>query len=159
MRWHWPRLTGPSGSSAIIPPSSTLHVPRNNAIVRLNALLEKGEIALAHDPLPRGYLQSVLKALDISPSSQTLVFSENSLQREHISKATPRAIYFNDTVAVSWSKGADGIEATVLDATQGVHFYSLAQTPQPKPRFVRRTDCLECHLMPQTTLACPACLR
>ena len=42
-----------------------------------------------------------LKALDIPVSSQTLVFSENSLQRSHINKATPRAIYFNDTVAVA----------------------------------------------------------
>ena len=63
--------------------------------------------------------QSVLKALDISPSSQTLVFSENSLQRAHISKATPRAVYFNDTVAVAWAKGADTIEATALDADPG----------------------------------------
>ena len=95
--------------------------------------------------------QSVLKALDISPSSQTLVFSENSLQRAHISKATPRAIYFNDTVAVAWAKGADTIEATALDPTQGVHFYSIPQTRGAKPQFVRRNaDCLQCHLLPQT---------
>jgi len=121
-----------------------------NAIVRLNERIAQGELQLAFDAPPRGYLQSVLKALDISSSSQMLVFSENSLQRAHISKATPRAIYFNDTVAVSWAKGADTVEATVLDATQGVHFYSMAQNPQQKPQFVRRTDCLECHLMPQT---------
>ena len=83
--------------------------------------------------------QSVLKALDIPPSSQTLVFSENSLQREHISKATPRAVYFNDTVAVGWAKGADSMEVTALDPAQGVQFYSIAQKPQPKPQFVRRT--------------------
>ena len=101
--------------------------------------------------MPRGYLASVLKALDISSSSQTLVFSENSLQRAHISKATPRAIYFNDTVAVAWAKGADTIEATALDATQGVHFYSIPQTRGAKPQFVRRNaDCLQCHLLPQT---------
>lgn len=121
-----------------------------NAIVRLNERIAQGELQLAFDAPPRGYLQSVLKALDISSSSQMLVFSENSLQRAHISKATPRAIYFNDKVAVSWAKGADTVEATVLDATQGVHFYSMAQNPQQKPQFVRRTDCLECHLMPQT---------
>lgn len=124
--------------------------PTRDAVVRLNERIEKGDLQLAFDAPPRGYLQSVLKALDISPSSQTLVFSENSLQRAHISKATPRAIYFNDTVAVSWAKGADTVEATVLDATQGVHFYAIAQKPQPKPQFVRRADCLECHLMPQT---------
>ncbi|MEO5742554.1 MAG: hypothetical protein ABIS29_18365, partial [Vicinamibacterales bacterium] len=94
---------------------------------------------------------SVLKALDIPPSSQTLVFSENSLQRAYISKATPRAIYFNDTVSVAWAKGAETMEATALDATQGVHFYSIPQIQKPKPQFVQRdADCLQCHLLPQT---------
>jgi hypothetical protein len=121
--------------------------PTRDAIVRLNERIENGDVHLVFDAPPRGYLQSVLKALDIAPSSQTLVFSENSLQREHISKATPRAIYFNDTVAVSWSKGADTVEAAVLDATQGVQFYAMSQRSQQKPQFVRRADCLECHLI------------
>ena len=123
----------------------------HEAIVRLNQSIAKGEVSLAFEPLPRGYLESVLKALDISPSSQTLVFSENSLQRAHISKAAPRAIYFNDTVAVAWAKGADTIEATALDSTQGVHFYSIPQTRAAKPQFVRRNaDCLQCHFLQQT---------
>jgi hypothetical protein len=122
-----------------------------DAIVRFNERLGRGEVGLSFEPLPRGYLKPLLAALDIPVSSQLLVFSENSLQRAHISKATPRAIYFNDTVAISWSKGADTMEAAVLDATQGVHFYTIAQQHQAKPQFVRRTDCLECHLMPQTS--------
>ena len=123
----------------------------DDAIVSLNLSIEKGSVALEFEPLPRGYLASVLKALDISPSSQTLVFSENSLQRAHISKETPRAVYFNDTTAVAWAKGAETIEATALDATQGVHFYSIPQARSAKPRFVRRNaDCLQCHLLPQT---------
>jgi len=125
--------------------------PTRNAIVRLNERVAKSELQLTFDAPPRGYLLPVLKALDIPSSSQTLVFSENSLQRAHISKATPRAIYFNDIVAVAWSKGADTMEATVLDATQGVQFYSIAQKPQQKPQFVRRTECLECHLASQTS--------
>jgi hypothetical protein len=121
------------------------------AIVTLNESIASGKVSLAFEPLPRGYLASVLKALDISPSSQALVFSENSLQRAHISKAAPRAIYFNDTVAVAWAKGAETIEATALDSTQGVHFYSIPQTRSAKPQFVRRNaDCLQCHLLTQT---------
>ena len=104
--------------------------PPRDPIVQLNESIAKGKVTLAFDAMPRGYLASVLKALDIPSSSQTLVFSENSLQRAHISKATPRAIYFNDTVAVAWAKGAETIEATALDATQGVHFYSIPQTPR-----------------------------
>jgi len=125
--------------------------PPHDAVVRLNASIAKGEIGLAFEAPPRGYLASVLKALDVPVSSQTLVFSENSLQRAHISKAAPRAIYFNDTVAVAWAKGAETIEAIALDATQGVHFYSIPQTESPRPQFVRRNaDCLQCHLLPQT---------
>ena len=124
--------------------------PTRDAIATLNERIDNGALQLGFEASPRGYLTSVLKALDIPPSSQTLVFSENSLQRAHISQATPRAIYFNDMVAISWAKGAETMEATVLDAAQGVQFYSIAQTPQPKPQFVRRTDCLECHLLPQT---------
>ena len=84
----------------------------------------RATIALTFDAPPRAYLASMLKALDIPASSQTLVFSENSLQRSHISQRTPRAIYFNDTVAVAWAKGAETIEATALDSTQGVHLRS-----------------------------------
>jgi hypothetical protein len=125
--------------------------PPHDAIVTLNEAIDKGQLTLAFDVLPRGYLASVLKALDISSSSQTLVFSENSLQRSHISQQTPRAIYFNDTVAIAWAKGAETIEATALDATQGVHFYSIPQARQSKPQFIRRNaDCLQCHLLPQT---------
>jgi hypothetical protein len=123
--------------------------PTRDAVAGLNERLKNGELRLSFDG-PSGYLRSVLALLDISPSSQTLVFSENSLQRAHISKTTPRAIYFNDTVAVSWAKGAETIEAAVLDSTQGVHFYTIKQTAREKAKFDRRTDCLECHLMPQT---------
>ena len=124
--------------------------PTRDAIVELNEALQKGTVTLAFDAPPRGYLASVLKALGIPVSSQTLVFSENSLQRDHISKATPRAVYFNDTVAVGWAKGADTVEAIVFDRMQGVQFYSIRQQQQAKPQFVRRGDCLQCHLLPQT---------
>jgi hypothetical protein len=125
--------------------------PPHDAIGKLNESIQQGALKLAFDAPPRGYLASLLKALDIPASSQMLVFSENSLQRAHISKAAPRAIYFNDTVAVAWAKGADTIEATAFDATQGVHFYSIPQKNQAKPQFIRRNaDCLQCHLLPQT---------
>ena len=124
--------------------------PTRDAIVKLNESLEKGSVTLEFDSLPRGYLASVLKALDIPVSSQTLVFSENSLQRSHISKDTPRAVYFNDTVAVSWAKGADTVESIAFDRAQGIQFYSLRQQRQAQPQFVRRGDCLQCHLLPET---------
>jgi hypothetical protein len=127
----------------------------NTAVDRLNERLERGEVRLDFEAPPRGYLQSALRALDIPVASQILVFSENSLQRAHISMGTPRAIYFNDTVALSWSKGADTVEATVLDPVQGIHFYTLDQTQQSKPRFSKRTDCLQCHLTDAETSGIP----
>lgn len=126
----------------------TAKAPRD-AIATLNDRLARGEVRLALDAPPRGYLRSVLEALDIPISSQVLVFSENSLQRAHISEATPRAIYFNDTVAVGWAKGAGSLEVTALDSAQGVQFYSLEQR-QEAARFVRRHDCLQCHLTAET---------
>lgn len=125
--------------------------PTHDAIDRLNQRVQTGEIQLAFDASPSGYLKSILAALEISPSSQVLVFSENSLQRAHINKGRPRAVYFNDTTAVGFAQGAETMEAAVLDPAQGVHFYSIAQKREAKPQFVRRNnDCLECHLTAET---------
>ena len=47
-----------------------------------------------------GYLPSLLEQLGINPDSQALVFSKTSFQATKISPRNPRAIYFNDDVAV-----------------------------------------------------------
>jgi hypothetical protein len=122
--------------------------PRD-AVTRLNAEVAAGERRLV-SAAPGGYLRAVLEAFDIPLSSQTLVFSENSLQRSHISQSTPRAIYFNDTVSIGWANGAETIEAAVLDAAHGVNFYSMPQKVDERPQFVRRTDCLQCHVVAET---------
>jgi hypothetical protein len=140
------------GSSFVPPDHPAIQystAPTHDAVARLNERLDKGELRFPFEERS-GYLRSVLTSLDISPSSQTLVFSENSLQRAHISKATPRAIYFNDTVAVGWTNGADSLEVAAQDATQGVVFYALSQKPQAKPQFVRAGECLQCHLTAET---------
>jgi hypothetical protein len=123
--------------------------PTRDAVAKLNDRLAKGELQLPFEG-PRGYLRAVLTALGISTSSQALVFSENSLQRAHINKSSPRAIYFNDSAAVGWAKGADSMEVAVQDPAQGVIFYSLAQKAQTRPQFVRGTECLQCHLTAET---------
>src|SRR5258705_12258628 len=66
-----------------------------DVVARLNQQIESGAVTLTFEA-PGGYLKSVLSALAVPVSSQTLAFSENSLQREHINKHAPRAIYFND---------------------------------------------------------------
>ncbi len=67
--------------------------PTQNAIARLQARLKQGS-CVSSSSHPRGYLDSVLEALEISPSSQTLVYSRTSLQFLLITAATPRSIYF-----------------------------------------------------------------
>jgi hypothetical protein len=62
--------------------------PADNVIERLNKRLTAGEIKIACDP-KMGYLPSLLKALDVPQSSQILVFSKTSFQRNRISPATP----------------------------------------------------------------------
>src|SRR5689334_6256552 len=61
--------------------------PTHNAFARLQERLDKGEVKLEWKA-PRGYLDSLLKALNIDPSSQSLVFSKTSLQINYISEKT-----------------------------------------------------------------------
>ncbi len=53
-------------------------------IAQLQEAIERGEIKLTFDS-DYGYLPSLLKALNISVTSQMLVFSKSSFQRELIS--------------------------------------------------------------------------
>src|SRR6187549_1171600 len=52
-------------------------------VTRLNQRLAAGSAKLTFDPA-NGYLTSVLDALGVSPTSQTLVFSQTSAQAERI---------------------------------------------------------------------------
>src|SRR6185503_11239580 len=78
-------------------------------------------------------------------SSQVLVFSKTSFQAPRIFPRLPRALYFNDTVAVGWVRGGDVVELVAADPHQGVIFYTLDQARSSAPEFTRRDDCLQCH--------------
>lgn len=92
-----------------------------------------------------GYLRSVLDALRIPVESQVLVFSKTSFQAARIYPATPRALYFNDTVSVGFVRGGDVLELAATDPRQGTIFYTLPQDPGV-PRFERQgLTCLQCH--------------
>lgn len=117
-----------------------------DVVSALNARLERGEARLTFEAGGRGYLTSVLDALGLSPTSQVLVYSQTSLQASHISEANPRAVYFNDDVAVAWIRGAPLLEVAAQDPRLGTVFYQLGQTDGPAPRFNRSETCLSCHL-------------
>src|SRR5262245_30827416 len=117
----------------------------DDPVAALNRRIQDGQLQLTSDG-QTGYLRAVLNALNIPIESQTLVFSETSLQSDFISQAKPRALYFNDTTAVGWVQGADTLEVAGLDPQQGVNFYQLDQTPTTNAHFGRSQRCLECHI-------------
>src|SRR5688572_24773595 len=86
---------------------------RTDRVAALIDRIERGEANLERDG-ERGYLESLLAALEIDSSSQTLVYSQTSLQSRLIGPTTPRAIYFNDDVYVGYVQGAP-IEIASLD--------------------------------------------
>jgi hypothetical protein len=117
----------------------------SDPVADLDRQLQQGSVHLTFDGAS-GYLQSVLDALKIPIESQALVFSATSVQAKEITPRNPRAIYFNDTVAVGWVRGAEVLELAGHDRHQGVVFYSLEQKPVDKPRVRRDNGCLLCHL-------------
>ena len=112
----------------------------------LGQRLKAGSARLTYDA-KQGYLSSLLKALDIPVSSQTLVFSKTSLQSEGITPASPRAIYFNDDVYAAWVQGASSIEIMSVDSVRGSVFYALSQENDGRPQFEVVTGhiCSACH--------------
>jgi hypothetical protein len=115
-----------------------------DAISALNIRIRNGDTHLEFSD-SHGYLESVLKALNIPIESQMLVFSKTSVQAGLIDPTNPRALFYNDSVTVGWVNGGVFLELAAEDPRQGVIFYTLDQRPADKPQFVRRNNCLMCH--------------
>ncbi|WDQ18356.1 hypothetical protein [Rhodopirellula sp. P2] len=132
------------------PPIDYLNAEVSDPVAELAKRIEAGEVALQSDP-KFGYLPSVLDALEVPLSSQTLVFSKTSLQLHRISPRRPRALYFNDEVYVGYCQHGDVLEFASTDAKQGAIFYTLSQSIKKEPEFVRdRGGCLSCHASSRT---------
>ena len=126
-------------------PINYLTALTDNPVSQLESRLEKGEARLEHEER-RGYLKSLLKELDVPISSQTLVFSKTSLQRNRIAPRTPRAIYFNDEMYVGFCQHGEVLELSAVDPALGAVFYTLSQEASETPKPTRQTDnCLLCH--------------
>lgn len=128
----------------------------SDPVAKLAKRLESGESKLDYSGR-WGYLESLLRQLDIHTDSQVLVFSKTSLQQEKIGPKTPRAIFFNDTVAVGSVQNGELFEITVADADTGVQFYVVQTKKVDMPRVEsERFLCLQCHnyrFAPQTFVA------
>ena len=131
------------------PPIDYSKTQDDNLVTRLKARLESGKTTLKPDA-HFGFLRPILKELDVSVTSQGLVFSKTSLQVEHIATRNPRAIYFNDDVYVGWVRGSNLIELSVSDAKLGAVFYSAEQRGSRLKIRRRDYDCLACHATSMT---------
>ncbi len=121
----------------------------NNAVTELGERLSAGSVTLDYAVEGLGYLPGLLDRLDVNVDSQVQVFSKTSLQRERISPRRPRAIYFNDEVAIGYLPGTDFLEIAAVDGVHGVSFYRLDVRRVPVPWFAPST-CLQCHHGPAT---------
>ena len=113
-------------------------------VMRLQEKLASGELSFEWNPR-YGYLESLLKGLEIPIDSQLLVFSKTSQLREHITPQNPRAVYFNDDVYVAWVPNTQHIEIAAIEPNAGSVFYMLEQNQKRKAAIESSVQCLECH--------------
>lgn len=116
-----------------------------DAVSRLQQRLASADIQLPGDE--KEILRLLLVELNVPISSQLLVFSRTSLQRDRISPKNPRAIYYSDTCYVGWVPGGL-IEITAIDPQLGPTFYAVdPRNPARRNglKFQRDSDCLRCH--------------
>jgi hypothetical protein len=114
-------------------------------VASLNQRILDGRVRLTFDGRA-GYLRSVLDALEVPVESQVATFARNSFQADLIGLDNPRTLYFNDSVAVGWVRGADFLEVAAQDPRQGGIFYTIDQKAAARPQFTRNDQCLACHL-------------
>jgi hypothetical protein len=136
------------------PAINYMKTPPDDPVARLAKRIDSGKVKLDYVPGRAGYLPSLLKNLDINVDSQMLVFSKTSFQAPLISPRAPRALFFNDDVAVGSVKNGEVLEFAALDPKQGVIFYTMNVDKMAKPYFARREECLQCHQV-QATLGIP----
>ena len=117
--------------------------PAADPVSQLNQALQSGRVQLTADG-PSGYLQSLLEALHVPVESQIVVFARDSVQLARITMTNPRALFFNDSVAVGWVRGGF-IEVASQDPQNGVIFYAIEPGMVASPPLRRRDDCLSCH--------------
>jgi hypothetical protein len=116
---------------------------------RFSKLMQEGaagDTTLEYDADGRGYLDSLLQALDIDPSTQVLVWSKTSLKQRFIQPSNPRSLFFNDEVYVGFVPGSSTLEIGAMDPDLGPVFFDFAQSPQAEQPFKQETSrCLRCH--------------
>lgn len=139
-------LTGAVIATAAMLGQNSQNAVFDDPVAELARSIEEGKTHLDYASNGWGYLPSLLKQLDLDVDSQILVFSKTSFQLTKISPKTPRALYFNDRVALGAVQNGTVFEMASLDPGQGLIFYTLDTERSETPRFERRfTECMNCH--------------
>lgn len=123
--------------------------PATDRLAKLASDLESGA---AHYEGSGGLdrLHFVLKALDVPPESQVLVFSKTSLQSPLIEPGNPRALFFSANAYVGYVPGG-AIEVILQDPVLGPVFYVVDAGEKGQPRIERDTNqCMTCHATSRT---------
>jgi len=116
-----------------------------DAIGRFARRLASGAAKLEYTE-NRGYLPSLLDQMGIGVDSQVLVFSKTSFQHALINPQNPRAVYFNDNVAIGMVPGGSVYEMMALEPGRGLAFYTLETKASEQPVIQRRgVECMFCH--------------
>ncbi len=106
--------------------------------------LQTGKVKLDYSS-DKAYLESLLRSLGVSPSTQLLVFSATSLQTNLISIGNPRAIYFNEDLYLGWVPGGR-IEVIGIDPEWGSITYIFDLPRRNAQSLIQRsTRCMNCH--------------
>ncbi len=127
------------------PPINYLTAAPQDPVAHLAERIKSGKLKLDYDERT-GYLPALLKALHVPVSSQVLVFSKTSFQRDLINPQHPRALYFSDDVYIGFVQHGDVLEISSTDPCNGPIFYTMRQRHAGGPVLVRQTDsCIQCH--------------
>jgi hypothetical protein len=119
--------------------------PLNDRVTRLMADIAAGRKTLEYDAANRGYLDSLLAALEIDPDSQFLVFSKTALKTRFVTAKTPRALYFNDDTYVAFIQNSRSLEIAAMDPVLGPVFFDFSQDPEQVSSEREMNRCLRCH--------------
>lgn len=138
-----------AGSSAELSLTQYKSTAASGVVEQLRSRVASHQTRLEFSP-SQGYLPALLRELRIPSASQLLVASKTSPNKAHISPRNPRALYYNEQVAVACVPGAELLEVAATDPKLGVVFYTLEQKPASEPKLVRDDRCLECHASPRT---------
>ncbi|MGB0992668.1 MAG: hypothetical protein ACPG32_09385 [Akkermansiaceae bacterium] len=140
---------GQAAESYNLPPMNYSKAKENNTISRLQAAIEEQKRSLPGSNATE-ILKALLAELKVPISSQTLVFSQTSLQRELIRPENPRAVYFNEDFYIGYVPGGL-IEIIACDDPSGMMFYQYnPNVSKEKRKFVRGQDCMRCHVNGET---------